>query len=405
MKTTSRIFSPGALRLGALLLLLLPCSQLFAHAGHDHTPGDSDEAAGTGPIQITAEAKQNLGVTTAEAEVRTIEKVLKALGQIQPLPGRQAVVSSRIQGRVLSLAVNEGQRVKKGDPVAVIESLQIGDPPPRATYNSPIDGVVTARRVVLGSSVDQNTPLIEVADLSEVYAEAKVFEGQVNLVKPGQKARVQVESYPGETFEGAVELISSQLDPESRTLRAWVRLKNDDYKLRPNMQASLSLITAEGDSVTAVPRSAVLGDTGNLFVFVEIGDKGLSYERRPIVAGITDDRFIEAVEGVLPGDKVVTQGNYQLQYVSTKKPPAAPGKPDAHDEHAPSEPAASANNGLPAWLRSPWLAAGLGISLLLNVILIATRPRRAAAESSSGPSYRSAPTTANGQSAHSISRH
>ena len=85
------------------------------------------------------------------------------------------------------------------------------------------------------------------------------------------------------------------------------------------MQATISIVTASGDSVTAVPRSAVLGDMGNLFVFVETGDKGLTYERHPVVTGIADDRFVEIVEGVLPGDKVVTQGNYQLQYVPGKK--------------------------------------------------------------------------------------
>ena len=286
--------------------------------------------------------------------------------------------------------------------MAVIESLQIGDPPPRVTYNSPIDGVVTARRVVLGSSVDPNTPLIEIADLSEIYAEAKVFEGQVNLVKSGQKARVQVESYPGETFEGAVELIGSQLDPESRTLRAWVRLKNADYKLRPNMQASLSLVTAEGDSVTAVPRSAVLGDTGNLYVFVETGDQGLTYERHPVVTGIADDRFIEAIEGVLPGDKVVTQGNYQLQYVAAKKQPAAPGKPDTHDEHGATAPAPA--NGFVAWLHSWWMAVGLGVSLLLNLILLVSRPRSPGMDSLASLQPQPATAPQNGHAAAPASR-
>ncbi len=403
MKTTIRKLSLKAW-CPVALLLLWPSVHLFAHAGHDHTPGDSDEAVGAGPIQITAEAKQNLGITTVEAEVRSIENVLTTLGEIQPVPGRQAVVSSRIQGRVFSLGVNEGQRVKKGEPVAVIESLQVGDPPPRATYNSPIDGVVTGRRVVLGGSVDPNTPLIEIADLSEVYAEARVFEGQVNLVKSGQKARVKVESYPGDTFEGEIELISSQLDPESRTLRAWVRVKNADYRLRPNMQATLSLVTGDGDSVTAIPRSAVLGDTGNLFVFVETGDNGLSYERRPIVTGIADDRFIEAIEGVLPGDKVVTQGNYQLQYVSAKKPPAAPGKTEAHDEPASAAPAPA--SGLATSLRPLWLAIGLGVSLLLNLILLAFflfRSRPFTADHSAS-TYRPVPGPRNGEAANSASR-
>ncbi len=369
-------------------MLFFPCVQAFAHAGHDHTPGDSEDAVGNGPVQISAEAKQNLGITTAEAEVRTIEKTLSALGTIQSVPGRLGVVSSQVPGRIYTLSVAEGQRVKKGDPIATVETSQSGGQSPRVTYSSPIDGVVTARHIILGSSVEVNTPLVEIADLTRIYAEAKVFEGQVTLIKPGQDARVQVESYPGQTFEGVVDLVDSQLDPASRTLKAWVRLKNDDYKLRPNMQATVSLVIAKGDSVTAIPRTAVLGDMGNLFVFVETGPKGLTYERRPVVTGIADDRFVEAIEGVLPGDKVVTQGNYQLQYVSSKKPAAAPGPAGAS---TPATAPAQANR-MAAFL--PWLAGIAAVSVLLNVFLLFSR--RGSSGTPATALYRPGPVKHNG---------
>lgn len=317
----------------SFLPILVPASS-FAHEGHAHAPGEEGEGAALGPVSISPEAKQNLGLTVVEADVRTVEKVLQAIGRIEAIPSRAAAVSSRIAGRASALYVNDGERVKKGQALVEVESLQLGDPPPRVTYRAPFGGIVVHRDIALGETVDPGKHLMEIVDLSEVYAEGFVFEGQLAEVREGQTARVAVEAFPGEVFEGRVELVSGALDPETRALRLWVRLANPEIRLRPNMRATLHIVSSAGDSAVAVPRSAVLGDSGHYVVFVQSDTDELTFARRSVVLGTRDDRFVEIIEGVLPGDKVVTVGAYQLQYVPPKKEDAEQseeGEPQAKE--------------------------------------------------------------------------
>lgn len=266
------------------VLLLLPTSHALAHAGHDNAPGEDGAPATNGPITISAEAKTNLKLTVEEADLRTLEKTVTVIGQIQSIPNRTSAVTSRISGRVTAINATEGERVKKGQPLIKVESRQIGNPPPSVQYEAPIDGIVTHRDVLLNDSVEPDKHLLEIVDMSELYAEGRIFEGQVSQVKVGQNVRIVVESFPDVSFSGTVDLLDGQLDPESRTLKVWVRVANPDRKLLPNMRATLHIVTDQAESVVAVPHSAVLGDAGNLFVFVQTDDNGLIYERRPVVA-------------------------------------------------------------------------------------------------------------------------
>lgn len=300
-----------------LVVVLIP-SLSWAHEGHDDAPGEHGDTASMGPISISAEARKNLKLITHDTEVVSIQETLSALGQIEPIPGKNAAISSRISGRVSALHVNDGETVKAGQALVDVESRQLGDPPPRVSYKAPFSGVVIDRHAVLGDTVEPDKHLMEVVDLSEVYAEGRVYEGQIALLKPGQLARVKVESFPNETFEGALDIMSGALDPVTRTLRIWVRLKNPDGKLRPNMRATLHIVVRESASAIAIPHKAILGDAGEKFVFVQADDDELTFERRRVVTGIRDDRYTEIVEGIFPGDKVVLEGGYQLQYMTPK---------------------------------------------------------------------------------------
>ncbi len=376
MNTTLSIRS---LAVFSATFLLLFSSNALAHAGHDKAPGDDGETSVGGPITITAEAKTNLRLTVEEAELRTLDKTLMVIGQIEPIPDHASAVSSRIAGRVLNIKASEGELVKKGQPLVEVESRQLGNPPPRVMIESPIDGTITHRDVLLNDAVEPDKHLLEIVDLSAVYAEGRIFEGQVARVKTGQKVRIKVESFPDDTFTGTVDLMSGELDPETRTLKVWVRVPNPEFKLRPNMRATLNLVTEEADSVVAVPLSAVLGEAGNLFVFAQNDNDGLVYEKRPVVTGVKDDQFVEIIEGVFPSDKVVTLGNYQLQYVTSKKPVAKAGAaPEAAghaDEHT------VANTSKLASLQGPltYMGGTIIVLLLLNLIAVLSRKRATAA--------------------------
>jgi hypothetical protein len=95
------------------------------------------------------------------------------------------------------------------------------------------------------------------------------------------------------------------------------------------MQATVLVAIGEAQEALAVPDRAVLGDVGNLFVFVRDGN---TFERRNVVLGIRSGEMIEITEGVLPGEQVVTQGHYQLQFATADAKKTAA----AADEHGPA---------------------------------------------------------------------
>jgi len=341
-----------------------------AHEGHAEAPGEQAAAsAASGAVHVSEQAQHNLGLRLAEAKLQSIEKTLAVIGQIAPVPGLSGTVSSRIAGRVVSVLVSEGDAVRRGQPVVEIESLQVGDPPPRVRYASPIDGTVIDRHIVAGESIEPNGHLLEVADLSEVLAVGRVFEGQIERVAVGQSVRVTVPSFPGRSFDGTVERLGGQLDPNTRSLPLYVRVRNPDLALRPNMRAVLAVVTERADAALVVPRSAVLGDFGALFVFASDDADATRFERRPVATGLADDRSVEIIEGVLPGERVVTEGNYSLQFL----PPAAPT-----EEAAASEPAHTEAEAAPS---RRWVAPalfGLALAGAAGLALFALRRVRAA---------------------------
>lgn len=302
--------------LAVALATALPAS---SHEGEDHAAAPGTEGAAgveSGPIEVSQVAQRNLGLAVAEAELRPIETTLRVIGEIRADPERSGTVSSRIAGRISSVLAQEGERVEKGQKLVEVESLQLGDPPPRVRYASPVGGIVTDRHVVVGDDVEPARHLFEVADLSEVLAVGRVFEGQIGEVSPGQSVRVRVPSYPEEVFEGVVERLGGKLDAQSRSLAVYVRVANPEARLRPHMRATLVAVTGGSELALAIPKGAVLGEGGALYAFVQDEEQPERFERRALVTGVANDRYVEVVDGLFPGERVVSEGNYSLQYLT-----------------------------------------------------------------------------------------
>lgn len=328
----------------AVSLALFLANPALSHEGHSDAPGE-DAAAGatTGPIEVSEIAQRNLGLTVEEAELTPIETTLRVIGEIQGDPALSGTVSSRIAGRVSAVFAQEGESVKKGKRLVEIESLQLGDPPPRVRYAAPVSGVVTDRHVVVGDDVEPNRHLFEIVDLREVLAIGRVFEGQIGQISVGQKVRVRVPSYPDEVFEGVVERLGGKLEAVSRSLAVYIRVPNPDRLLRPYMRATLSIVTGGAELALAIPKSAVLGEAGNLYAFVQDEERPVRFERRALVLGVSNDRVVEVIEGLYPGERVVVEGNYSLQYLTP-----IPAEPSADETNGTDNSgAASATSAAP----------------------------------------------------------
>lgn len=290
---------------------------------------EAHDAVDPGTISLTEQAKINIGLEIVVADLRNIEQVVRVPGTVRPHPNRVAFVNTRIEGRVENLLANMGDRVTKGQVLAEVQSRRYGNPIPLVSISAPISGTIVQRKVSMGASVDPSTPLFEIMDLAMVIVEGEVFEDYVPLLNMGQRVRIHLNAYPDEIFEGKIIFISSVLDPDIRAAQIWVHVDNKHGKLKPEMFGEVTIVVGSNPEAIAVPVDAVIEVGPDKFVFVENGE---IYQKVDVVTGFRDDLYVEIIDGLFPGDAVVTQGNHQLLAVVTR--PQAGGVQDESKPHA-----------------------------------------------------------------------
>jgi len=266
------------------------------------------------PVILDETEIGNLGLETVVAEETTFEKTLFTLGRIEAVPGRTAVVSSRIAGRLVDLKVATGDQINAEAEVAKVESRQPGDPPPVIPLRAPIGGIVMSLSSRLGDPVEPDRALLEVADLGEVHVLVVVPEYQAGVLASGTKARLHVPAAGSEPFTGELLRFAPTADRERGTIEAVIRLANPDGRLRPGMRAECSLILATRENVLSVPREAVQGSGSSRYVFVRHFELPNAFERAPVEIGERNGERIEIVGGIFPADEVVTRGAYALAF-------------------------------------------------------------------------------------------
>ena len=290
------------------------------HEGCNH--GDaphSDVTSSARLVQIPHSAEHNINLKTEKAEAKNIDVVINALGTAQNIPELQAQVSSRIAGKVVELYVKPDEFVKKGAPIAKIESLLFGNPPPSTTLYAQISGVVESLNVSLGTPVSQNDVIAKIVDTSKIYAVANVWETAVGQLKIGQTARIKFEAYPNKIYIGKLVKFSTVLDDETSTLATYFEIDNPDGLIKQSMRASFSIIVDNTPAKVAINKNALLGGHGNYSAFVQVCPNDKIYERRDVVLGKSDDTHVEILHGINTGDVVATNGAYQLQFMPPAK--------------------------------------------------------------------------------------
>lgn len=301
-------------------LIALLSTNAFAHEGHDD---GADEIAVSGEIVLSDAMMANLGITSVPAVMQEVSKTIDLPANIDYLPERQAIVSSRAQGTISKILIWTGQKVSKGQDVLIMQPLFIGNPP--ITLKSPIDGYVTEQNVVIGQAVNPDQPLVRIADLSEVYVRGLAYENTAQIgFAIGQPVTATTPNLPGEVFKGTVHHIDATLQAGSRVREIDSVVANPDGKLLANMQATLSIAVGEQAAALLVPQRAVLGDTGSHFVYVQKGDH---FYRREVTLGEKYGNLREITHGVSVDEHVVTIGNYQLQFITPSK---SSGEADDH---------------------------------------------------------------------------
>jgi len=340
--------------------------------------GEEDGGSGAEPssinqIKISTEKVQKLGVRTEAAQLRTLDKTVRAAGRIEPDERRTYAISPKFEGYVERLHVNvTGQAVGKGQAlfevyspelvsaqreyaIAVqgVDSLQeaggsaqagmkqladsslqrlknwdiseeqvkalakSGETKRTLTFRSPVSGIVTEKKAVQGMRFMPGEALYQVTDLSAVWVVADVFEQDIGLIKMGAQAKVRINAYPDKLFEGKVSYVYPTMNAATRTVPVRVELANPGLLLKPAMFAQVELPVSAKGSVITVPVSAVIDSGTRQIVIVQKGEG--RFEPREVKLGARSDTHIEILEGVKEGEPVVIAANFLIDAESNLK--------------------------------------------------------------------------------------
>jgi cobalt-zinc-cadmium efflux system membrane fusion protein len=178
---------------------------------------------------------------------------------------------------------------------------------------APISGVILSRSAVVGQPVRGEDVIADIADLSEVWFLGRVFEKDLERVRAGAAAEVELNAFPQRRFSGAIEYVGRQIDPIARTVTARVRLRNPDGALRLGLfgMAHVSSGSEQSEPVLVTARSAVTEISGKPVVFVRQPDG--DFELHEISLGESSLGRVRVLSGLREGEAVVVDGVFTLK--------------------------------------------------------------------------------------------
>jgi Cu(I)/Ag(I) efflux system membrane fusion protein len=376
--------------MAALILIFVSAASGAAqeHVGHGVKQEVESRQSSTTPPQKAQESMptvvlspdkvQLIGVRTAAASYRVVDRQIRTVGKVEPAETRLAFVNTKISGWVKKLYIDfTGQNVVKGQPLLSIYSPDLvtaqeeyllalrskpaapakegfeditasqqsliesskrrlllwditdqqiaelektGKPKTEMIIEAPLSGIVLEKMVLEGTYVTPGMNLYKLADLSNVWIIADIYEYEAPLVKEGQEARVSLAYEPGESFTAAVIYIYPVLDPTTRTIKVRLAAKNPHLKLKPEMFANVEITASSGERL-AIPTEAVLDSGPRKIVYVE--KKPGVYEMREVTLGVRGENYVEVLKGIRKGERVVTSGNFLIDSESQLR--AGPG--------------------------------------------------------------------------------
>ncbi len=188
---------------------------------------------------------------------------------------------------------------------------------------APAGGVVTEKLVEMGAVVGAQTKLFTIAEVSTLVTRVGVSELDVGSLRVGQSARVMLDAYPGQRFEGRIRRIFPAADPATRLVPVEVALTGEAARAaRPGFLARVAFALGARDGVLLVPASAVVGQAGAQQVFVVVNGKA---ERRTVETGLSSEGRVEVVSGLREGEAVVVTGSNNVRNNADVRVVSGPG--------------------------------------------------------------------------------
>jgi Cu(I)/Ag(I) efflux system membrane fusion protein len=338
--------------------------------------GKQAASAVPGQVSISVEKIQKLGVKTEYAARRALDKTIRAAGRVEINERNIHDIAPKFEGWIEKLYVKTtGEPVKKGQalfdaysPELVsaqreyaiamqgVAALKDADSDTRRSmqqlaeaslqrlknwdiseqqikelaksetakrsltfnaFHTPVNGIVLEKKALEGMRFMPGEMLYQIADLSSVWVMADVFEQDIAMVRTGATAKVKINAYPDKEFEGTITYIYPTLKPETRTVTVRLEIANPHGLLKPAMFAQVEILVTGKGKVLTVPTSAVIDSGTRQIVLVQRAEG--RFEPREISLGNRSDNYVEVLDGVIEGEKVVVAANFLIDAESNLK--------------------------------------------------------------------------------------
>lgn len=305
-------------------------------------------------------------IQTAPVTVENVAEMIKLNGKIQANEDHQAKVYALVSGKIRSVNVALGDKVQKGQVLAVLQSSEVAGMSNDITlaesnvaitkknmettkdlyqgnlatekdyltaqveYNkalselnraksvasitggknavyelrAPLTGYVIEKNITANSEVrqDNNNPLFSVADLSNVWVIANVYESDIDQIHTGDAVQVNTLANPNASYEGKIDKIYNVLDPATRTMKVRITMNNPGLELKPEMFVTVKVNAQPSAKMLAIPSQAIVLDNSKNYVIVKEGGQ-LHVKEIQLIKRVDNKAYIQ---GLNDSDQVVT---------------------------------------------------------------------------------------------------
>lgn len=332
-----------------------------SNMGMDLVPVYADNSGESGVISIDPVMQQDMNVKIATVKEGHLSPEIFTNGILQPDEQKEYIATTKISGWIEKLYINyTGQKVRKGEKLVKIYSPELvaaqeeylsalaydkamnnsennstliksaarklelfditKDEIQRlhetkqvqkyVTLYSPISGTVIFKGVEEGAKINRGTPLLKIADLSNLWILADIYEYEASKVKLGLTAKVTFDYLPGKSYTGKISFIYPTLDTKTRTLKVRLDLPNRKGALKPGMFANVDIKTESSGTFPLVPEQAVLRSGKENTVIISLGEG--KFKPAQIELGEYAAGYYQVLSGLSANINIVTSAQFLI---------------------------------------------------------------------------------------------
>ena len=332
-----------------------------SNMGMDLVPVYADEGGEAGVVKISPVVQQNMNVKIIEIKNGELRPEVNTNGILEPNEKKEYTATTKVAGWIEKLYVNfTGQKVHKGDKLVKIYSPELvsaqeefltaldydnavknkngqstllknairklqlldvsdaeienlrktGKVKKYVTLYAPFDGTVIHKGVDEGAKINRGTPILKIADLSDLWIIADIYEYEFEKIKLGLPVDVTFDYLPGKKFKGKISFIYPTLDTKTRTIKVRIDLPNKDGYLKPGMFANVDIKGVSKGVYPLVPEQAILRSGRTNTVIVALGSG--RFKPAQIELGEYANGYYQVLSGLQAGTKIVESAQFLI---------------------------------------------------------------------------------------------